>query len=233
MTLLWAAPSAAHLRFPGVAAERWIELRLAEEPVRIGYRIGFGAKLADEVRRAADKDGDFEVSAVEGNAALDARSLELISSLRVCTGGTLADVSCRQLERRDIERVEAEGWVPGPNGHLHFTWTLELRERARDIGAIRLEDGFEVAGVEITDVQIDAPAHSALSLAGEAGRPAGVVQRFSWIEGRRAPGPRAVVAAWTPPRPSALGRILIPLVLLGIVLAFWLGSRAVRRAAPS
>ena len=155
-----APPGDAHLRFPAVKAERWIELRLAEEPIRIGYRIGFGAALAAEVRKRADRDGDFEISAAEGNAALDARSAELLASLSVCTGAVLEEVSCRRLSLRDIERVEAEGWAPEDSGHLHFSWTLRLGERATEIGALRFEDDYSVSGVEISDGQIARPAHA-------------------------------------------------------------------------
>lgn len=214
----------SHLRFPTVKAERWIELRLAEEPIRIGYRVGFGAGLASELRKSADRDGDFQVSAAEGNAALDARTTALLGALSVCTGPTLDHVSCRRLGPRDVERVEAEGWTPGPNGHLHFSWTLRLRERAREIGAIRLEDAYDVPGVEISDVQIDPPPHAPLARAGDAAMAAGVAERFNWVERLREPGPRVVVAAWTPPksRGRALWLAAACVAIAGLVVwVFW------------
>lgn len=226
-----AAVVPAHLRFPTVKAERWIELRLGEEPIRIGYRIGFGARLAGEQRRAADRDGDFEVSASEGNAALDARTKDLLRALTVCTGRSLREVVCRKLELREVERVEAEGWKPGPNEHLHFAWTLKLRDRARDVGAIRVEDAYEVEGVEVSDVAIDPPAHTSLELAGEGGRAKGVASRFSWLEARRPPGPRVVVAQWAaPPRSSRAGLGVALGVAAALVLG-WLGLSRRRRSA--
>lgn len=231
--LLFAPDTAAHLRFPKVKAERWIELRVSEDPIRIGYRVGFGATLAAEQRRAADRDGDFEVSAAEGNAALDARSSEVLSALSVCTGRTLNDVGCRKLERREIERVEAEGWVPGPSGHLHFTWTFRLRERAKDIGALRFEDAYEVPNVEITDVEILPPRHAALTLAGEEGRTTGVSSRFTWIEARRQPGPRVVIASWPPPARTTWGRVVFVAAAVLVLGLGWLGlSRFERSRRP-
>lgn len=225
-----AAPAHAHLRFPEVTAERWIELRLAEDPIRIGYRIGFGALLAADVRKAADRNGDFEISAAEGNAALDARSAELLASLSVCTGVELEKVTCRRLSPRDIERVEAEGWVPEESGHLHFSWTFRLAERATQIGAIRVEDDYAVSGVEISDVQIGRPLHAALSRAGDAQRAGGVSETFNWVERLREPGPRVVVAAWAPPRARPLGSLLIAAVVVLATLVAWTTHRRGRRA---
>lgn len=218
----------SHLRFPTVKAERWIELRLGEDPIRIGYRVGFGAALATELRRAADRDGDFQVSAAEGNAALDARSSALLAALSICTGRSLETVRCRRLAPRDIERVEAEGWTPGPSGHLHFAWTLRLTERASAIGALRLEDGYDVPGVEMTDVSIDRPAHVPLGRAGDGGRAAGVAERFNWVERLREPGPRVVVAEWAPParsRAAGAAALVALAVALGLGTAWLLRRR--------
>ena len=225
-----APPGDAHLRFPAVKAERWLELRLAEEPIRIGYRIGFGAALAAEVRKRADRDGDFEISAAEGNAALDARSAELLASLSVCTGAVLEEVSCRRLSLRDIERVEAEGWAPEDSGHLHFSWTIRLGERATEIGALRFEDDYSVSGVEISDVQIDRPAHTPLLRAGDAGRAEGVAASFNWIERLREPGPRVVIAAWAPPRARPFGVLLVLVLALLATFAAWTARRRSRRS---
>lgn len=214
---LVTAAAGAHLKFPALQAERWIELRLDQEPIRVTYRIGLGPKLADVERQRADRDGDHQVSAAEGNAALDARSDELVRQLRVCSGPSLSASSCRVIERREIETVEVDGWSPSPSRHLHFTWTLMLRERARELGAIRLEDSYEVPGVEITEVEIRPPAHAALSLAGEGGRAQGVTERFTWIEARRAPGPRSIIAAW--PAPTARSWRAILVLLAGVAAA--------------
>lgn len=231
LALVALAPGGrAHLRFPTVKAERWIELRLGEQPMRLGYRIGLGEVLAAEARKAADLDGDHQISAAEGNAALDARSAELVRSLSVCTGRTLADVRCRALTARDIERVEAEGWVPGQNGHLHFSWTFRLAEQATEVGALRLEDRYDVPGVEITDVLIDPPAHSPLSRAGDGRRSHGVALSFNWIERLREPGPRAVVAVWAPPRSRARASLVIGALMVLVPIVAWLAHRRRRRS---
>lgn len=217
-----------HLRFPTLEAEKLIELRLSEEPMRIGYRVGFGAKRAAELRREADRDGDGVVSAAEGNAALDTRTASLLEAVRVCVGRSLSKATCRKLAPRDVERVEAEGWAPGPSGHLHFSWTFRLAESARDSGALRFEDAYEVPGVGITDVQITPPAHAALIRAGDAAVDAGVSERFTWIEKLRTPGPRSVVAAWPAPRESRAA--VLGLVGLGVLcLGAWLATRKRRK----
>jgi hypothetical protein len=226
-SLFVAGAALPHLRFPTVRAERFIELRLAEEPVRVAYRVGFGASLADEVRKAADVDGDFQVSVAEGNAALDARTQAFLSAIRICTGRTLEDLVCRRPSLSDVERVEAEGWEPGPTRHLHFSWTLRVRENAADIGALSVEDAYEVAGVEVSDVQIERPSHGPLVRAGDGALGSGVTERFNWVERLRAPGPRVVVAAWAPPRRRA-GFIAASLVLAAVALGAWLLARRSR-----
>jgi hypothetical protein len=226
--LLATASSFAHLRFPAVRAERWLELRLGEDPIRIGYRLGFGAALAKEQRKAADRDGDGEVSAAEGNAALDAKTLELLGGLRVCTGDSLEQLDCQQLRQPDVELVEAEGWIPGPTGHLHFAWTLRLRTGARKLGAIRIEDGWETPGVEITEVSIQSPPERPLTRAGEGDSPDGTRLEFTWIEARRGSGPRVVAASW----PKESDRVWPLLVIAGALIVAGTSSwyRAHKRA---
>lgn len=231
LALLFASAAAhAHLRFPGVRAERWIDVRLDETPIAIGYRVGFSAPLAKEERRRADRNGDGEVSAAEGNAALDGHTDALLAALQVCSGRTLDALECRALERRDVELVEADGWIPGPQGHLHFAWTLRLGHAAADLGALRVVDGWQIPSVEITDVRIRPPPDTALTSAGEGGQPSGVATGFNWIEARRGPGPREVVATW----PARAGRSWLGVAAGGALLlagaALWLRSR--RRPSP-
>ncbi len=199
-----ALPASAHLRFPAMKAERFVELRLGEEPIRVGYRVGLGVTRAAAERTLADTDHDGSVSASEGNTALDRHTDELLAALEVCTGPNLEKLSCKKLDRRSVERVAAEGWLPDESGHLHFIWTLRLSEAARQIGAIRVADSYDSFGgvVEMTDVEIQAPSHTPLTLAGEGGRSAGLATHFVWLEARRAPGPRVIVAAWAPPSTS-------------------------------
>lgn len=230
--LLLAVPASAHLVFPSLKGERWIIVRLDQDPIRIQYRIGRGMELARPVRRAADTNGDFEVSATEGNAALDARSKQLLARLEVCTGRTLQKVQCTHLASRDIERVEADGWTPGVTGHLVFTWTLRLHQRADQIGALRLEDSYPAEGVEITEVRIHAPRGKHLRVAGD-GRATGVRAQFGWTEQNRPPGPRVVVAEWPPPR-RARGLFALG-IAVGLVLVLWVVWSRLRRprsAAP-
>lgn len=227
--LLVAAPALSHLVFPSLKGERWIILRLDEHPIRIEYRIGRGMDLARPIRRAADKNGDFDVSSAEGNAALDARSKVLLSRLRVCTGRTLKDLHCRHLARRDIERVEADGWTPGPTGHLVFTWILRLHQSAGSIGALRVEDSYSAPGVEISEVRIHPPPGKHLIRAGD-GRTAGVTTQFGWTESNRPPGPRVVVAEWPPPP----RRIAVWIALgIGALLIWALWTAWTRRRASS
>ncbi len=224
--LLVGAPATAHLRFPKLKGERSIEIALNEDPIRIRYRIGLGASLADAERGHADRDDQFGVSAAEGNAALDEHTDALLGALTVCTGRTLDAVACRKLRRRDVERVEAQGWVPGPARHLHFAWTLRLRERAGDIGALRLEDDYQPPGLEITDVSIVPPRGVELTRAGDGALGStGVTAAFSWIEARRSPGPRVIVAAWPPPPADRRALLLLALAAAGALLAIVLLRR--------
>ncbi len=222
-----ASVASAHLVFPDVRGERIIELHLDRDPIRIDYRVGLGLDAAVRVRRAADRNGDFEISAAEGNAALDARTAALLADLTICTGRTLADVSCRHPARKDVERVEAQGWVPGPAGDIHFLWTLDVRASARSIGAIRLEDASSQPGVEITEVRITPPAGLPLLVAGDKAAH-GVVRRFTWIEKSRPPGPRVIVAAWPPPSRRALWLVTGLVLAAAALLAF---GRVRRRAS--
>lgn len=210
--------AAGHLRFPKLAAERWIEFRLDETPMRIGYRIGLGATLAQQARRGADLDGDAEVSAAEGNRALDQHSARLLASLRVCEGRSLDQLTCRSFRSDEVERVEADGWKPSPAGHLHFAWTLRLRHSADEVGAVRLIDDFEVPGVAITDVEIRRPRHTALVAAGEGEHPVGVSTQLVLLEARRSPGPRVLSASWPAP-PSTNWRGVAALAALVLALA--------------
>jgi hypothetical protein len=231
--LLTAASALAHLRFPAVRAERWIELRLDQDPIRIDYRIGYGAALAKEHRKIADSDGDGEVSAAEGNAALDSRTAELLEGLRICTGDTVEQLECRALRPPEVELVEAEGWIPGPSGHLHFGWTLRLPSGAHKLGAIRIEDGWDAPGVEITDVRIEPPPAIALTSAGEGTSPEGVHTRFTWIEAR-GPEARVVSASW--PKPAASRWPLLAIagaLILGGSLSWYRAHRKTRAAAGS
>lgn len=220
-----ASVASAHLVFPDVRGERIIEIHLERDPIQIDYRIGLGMDAAVPVRRAADTNRDFEISAVEGNAALDARTAKLLADLTVCTGRTLDAVSCRHLARTDVERVDAQGWVPGPAGDIHFLWTLDLHASARDIGALRVEDASSQPGVEITEVRITPPAGKPLLVAGVRDAHS-VARRFTWIEKSRPPGPRVIVAAWAPP-PRRVLWLLLGVVLAGAAI---LGFRRLRKA---
>ena len=222
--LLSAAPAAAHLQYPRLTGERSIDIALNEHPIRIRYRIGLGARLADAERGRADTDDQFGVSAAEGNAALDAHTDALLAKLSVCTGRTLEQVSCRALTHRDVEQVEAQGWVPGASRDLHFAWTLRLREDAAEIGALRLSDDYRPAGIEITNVQITPPQGVKLLRAGDAAQSsAEVMSLLSENEKARALGPRVVVAAWPPPPATdfRIWLVLAALVVIGVIAARW------------
>jgi hypothetical protein len=217
----WAAPSRAHLQFPALKAERSLELYLSEAPIRLGYRVAFGAELAAAERRKADRDRDGVVSAGEGNAALDARSAELLGALRVCGGLALDAVECRELTPKQIERVEAEGWTPGPTADLHFAWLLNLGDGAESLGALRIEDAWKPPGVEITVVRIEPPKERALTAAGEGNLPTGVARELTFIEARRGAGPYVVSAAWpAPQRKWVSGAAFALLMALGALL-YW------------
>jgi len=197
--LVASTPALAHLRFPAFKAERALELRLDEAPIRLRYALAFGPELANAERRKADADGDLAVSAAEGSAALDTRSGELLRTLRICKGDRLEALECSELSARQIELVAAEGWNAGSAADLHFSWTFNLGESGENIGAIRIEDAFEPAGIEITEARIEPPKARALLAAGEGGAPQGVTRRLSWIEARRGGGPRVLSAAWPAP----------------------------------
>jgi hypothetical protein len=228
LSIAIASTASAHLRFPTVKAERFVEVRLDEEPIRIGYRIGLGTEKAAEERKRADANKDGEIDTVEGNAALDRHTDELLAALEICTGPTLDATACKRLVRRNVELVSADGWQPqDDNAHLHFAWRLRLDEKSRDIGAIRVSDAYDHGfGVEMTDVEIAEPAHAKLTLAGEEGRKSGVANRFSWIEARRAPGPRVAIAEWPVSRTSPRRVLVFALLAIAIIgIGFWWSRR--------
>lgn len=230
LTLLgFALPAAAHLRFPKLAAEREIQVDLSGPSIQLHYRVGLGATLADQARASADRDGDRKVSALESNAAMDARTASLLRRVSVCAGPSLSDVRCRPLERRELARLESEGWVPDPTRHLHVTWVFDLRLDPHEYGAFRVEDDYqEPPGVEITDVKIKPPNFAALTEAGDAERPGGVTREFTWIERSRPPGPRRIVAAWPASRSAVASGW--PVALAALLLS-GLGYLALRRRA--
>lgn len=219
-----ASAATAHLVFPDVRGERIVEVYLDRDPVLVDYRVSLGLDAAVPVRRAADTNGDFDISAAEGNAALDARTRALLAQLQFCTGRTLDDVTCRHPAPGDVERMGAQGWVPGPAGDIHFLWTFALHVSARSIGAIRIVDASREPGVEITEARITPPPGVKLLVAGD-GHASGVARRFTWIEAKRPPGPRVIEAAWPPPRRAhwlLLGAILVAGLL-------WALARRLRR----
>ncbi len=224
-----AFPASGHLRFPKFKAERSIEIRLDESPIQVGYRLGLGAKAADDARLAADTDRDGVVGAAEANAAFDARTTALLSHLSVCTGPTLAKADCRRLERRSVVHREAVGWVPGPARHLHFTWSLDVGESTDSIGAVRIEDTFEETKVDITEVEIRVPPALRLESAGADGRDE-MSPSFTWIEARRPPGPRIVHAVWPEPARSTWLLVVGLGGVAAVALGLWLRRRRLDRS---
>jgi hypothetical protein len=216
-----SAPALAHLRFPALKAERVVELRLDEAPIRLHYAIAFGPELANTERRNADADRDLVVSAAEGSAALDARSASLLRALRVCKGDRLDALECSELSPRQVELVAAEGWNAAPASDLHFDWTFNLAESAESIGALRIEDAFEIPGVEITEARIEPPRARALQVAGEGSAPQGVTRRLSWIEARRGSGARILSAAWPLPSRRWVTLAIVAAVVALAALLYW------------
>jgi hypothetical protein len=223
--LLFAAAASAHLEGQTAKAERTIELRLDESPIRVRYRIGLDPEAAAGERKRADRDGDGVVSSAEGNARLDARSAELLRALRVCTGRTFEDLACRELSSRQISLVEADGWSTGPTGHLHLAWTFTLGMAAAELGALRLEDAVHMPEIELTDVRIQPPRERTLLAAGEGRTPSGVTQRLTWIEARRGQGPRIVSAAWPPPERRWPAAVAVATLAAAGGLLYWTARR--------
>lgn len=219
--LVLSAPALAHLRFPAFKAERALELRLDEAPIRLRYALAFGPELASAERVKADADRDLVVSAAEGSAALDARTAELLRALRFCQGDGLDALECSELSPRQIELVAAEGWNAGPGADLHFDWTFNLGESVESIGAVRVEDASGLPGVEITEARIEPPRGRALRAAGEGSIPAGVTRRLSWIEARRGSGPRVLAAAWPPPRRRWVTLAIVAAVVALAAALYW------------
>lgn len=215
-----APGAAAHLRFPKFEAERAVSLQL-EGPIRITYRVGFGPDRATDLRRRADTDRDGEVSSAEANLAFDARTSDLLKALQVCTGRDLASVSCESLPAEAVREVEATGWKPKPPGHLHFEWVLDLGVTTEEVGAVRIEDHYEVDGVGVTAVDVAAPEALGLLSAGADGRDE-LQREFVWLEAKRQPGPRVVHAVWPPPsRPRWVLLLLVGLLLGGAGGVWW------------
>lgn len=220
----------AHLRFPKLQGERRIVLDLSGPSAVLQYRTGFGTARADAERKRADRDGDIVVGALESNAAMDEKTAALLRSVSICSGSDRDTLSCKRLDKRDILRMESEGWVPGPTRHLHVTWTFDLRIAPASVGALVVEDDYQVAGLEITDVSIKAPGHAPLTEAGDADKPGGVTTEFTWIESARAKGPRRIVAVWPGPPASNRVGLFIGIAAAAVVAALWFWPR--RGSAP-
>jgi hypothetical protein len=192
----WTAPGAAHPAADG--GERTLVLELDRAPIRVSYRIWVAGAAAERARSAADRDRDGQVDAREANQALDERADELLAALRICSGDAADELRCERLERRDVERVEADGWSKAGPAHLHFGWTLRLRAAPVAIGALRVEDDHVFPGVAVSNVQIEPPQAFPLLAAGAGPEPRGVARQFNWIEANRERGPRVTTALWRP-----------------------------------
>jgi len=196
--LAWSTTAAAHEAAEG--GERRIVLQLDRSPIRVSYRISVAGSAAARVRRAADRDGNGEVDTREANLALDAQADELLGALRICSGDAPDELRCERLERRDLERVDSDGWSRAEPAHLHFGWTLRLRAAPEAIGALRVEDDHALSGITISSVEIEPPRGLTLLAAGAGLEPRGVARHFNWIEENRETGPRLVTAVWKRPR---------------------------------
>ena len=221
--VLFAERADAHREFPELSGERAIELRLDQQPIRIVYRLSLGPALAEAERRNADQDRNGAVSPIEESSRLDRRTRALLEGLRACLGKSLDELACRALERAQVERVEAQGFVPEASRDLHLSWTFELDRSAAEIGALRFEDALSEEGIAITDVRIAPPEAHPLTLAADSRSPNGVASEFTWIEATRPRGPRVVVAAWPPPPLVSRTALLLALTVSAGVLAllFW------------
>jgi hypothetical protein len=223
--ILASSGVAAHLRFPKSKGERTVVLDLSGASAQLQYRIGFGTAMADAERKRADRDGDVVVGALESNAAMDEKTAALLRSVSICTGNQRDALTCRRLDKRDMMRMESEGWVPGPTRHLHITWTFDLRVAPTSIGAVIVEDDAQVPGLEITDVTIKAPIHAALTEAGDADKPGGITTQFTWIESARARGPRRIVAVWPVAPASSRVGLFVGIAAAAIAAALWFWPR--------
>ena len=166
----------------------------------------------------------------EANDALDARSLELLASLRVCSGDSLDErnLECKKLERQDIELLEADGWSPSTDAHLHFTWTFKLGFSVDQVSALRLEDRDPTPGVVTSEVVIAAPPTQPLIVAGDGAHSGGLTRDFNWIEAGRAPGPRVVVARWQTskgPRWAAVVGVTVMVAFALVIARYWVRRR--------
>jgi hypothetical protein len=222
--LAWTAPAAAHPASEG--GERTLVLELDRDPIRLDYRISVAGAAAERVRSAADRDGDGWVDTAEANLALDAQAAELLAALRVCSGGSPDALRCEPPERRDVERVDSDGWSRAGPAHLHLGWTLRLRQTKTTIGALRVEDAHAFPGVAISSVRIEAPQGVALLAAGAGSEPRGVAREFNWIEANREAGPRMTTAVWERPRRPWLG--VLAALAGGLLLALVYARRRVK-----
>jgi len=218
--LAWTALAAAH-ETPASGGERKLVLELDRSPVRMVYGLCVAGAAAERVRAAADRDANGEVSASEANLALDQRASELIERVRICSGDGLdGELTCTKLQRRDVERVDSDGWSRAGSPHLHFAWTLRLPVSVDRVGALRIEDDFTFPDVGISTVEIEPPGAHALIAAGAGALPRSVARQFNWIETAREPGPRVIAAAWGAPQRSRSWILIVLLVLL--IAGAWL-----------
>ncbi len=225
LLLAWPTLAAAH-ETPANGGERKLVLELDRAPVRVVYALCVAGAAAERARSAADRDANGEVSANEANQALDLRASELLDKLRICSGDALdGELTCAKLERRDVERVDSDGWSRSGSLHVHLAWTLRLPVSADRVGALRIEDEFAFPDVAISTVEIEPPGAHTLIAAGAGPLPRGVARHFNWIETAREPGPRVLAVAWDAPRRSRLWILAVALVLALASAGAWLRFR--------
>lgn len=194
-----SSQASAHLGHGIASSERRIELELHERHVTIGYSIGLATGSAKTDLEAAKARNDE-------NSKLDAVTAELVRAVEICAGETEASLSCRPLEKRELESVSANGWGTDT---LTIEWRFRapLRERT-----LRLDDRWTREDIARTDVVIR-PQPTRAPLRAGPDTPKSVELEFAFDDRLLAGAPR-VVFVELPPEPSRKRTTLIAVVVL-------------------
>lgn len=193
-----------HLGHAIASSERRIQLELHERHVTIGYSIGLANGRAKTDLEAAKARKDE-------NSKLDAVTAELVRAVEICAGETEASLSCRPLEKRELESVSASGWGTDT---LTIDWRFRLPLRER---TLKLVDKWTRDDIARTDVAIR-PQPTRAPLRAGPDTPQSVELEFAFDDRLLAGAPR-VVFVELPPEPSRKRTTLIAtVVLLGVAL---------------
>jgi hypothetical protein len=206
--------ASAHLGHGIASSERRIQLELHDGHVTIGYSIGLATESTKNDLEAAK-------ARSEENSRLDALTADLVRAVEICAGESETSLSCRPLEKRELESVGASGWATDT---LTVDWRFRAPLRDRTLKVI---DRWTRDDIARTDVAIR-PQPTRAPLRAGPDTPKSVELEFAFDDRLLAGAPRVVLVE-LPPEANKNRTILIAIVVLVSVAALTAALFARRR----